>query len=93
METSKRVKIGQDGVAPPAITICAAVPFKNLSWNNVTYEAYDANTLEQHEIILEFGSLQNGELHGEDPEAAKIQTIYTRVLGRCYIVNFMKKVQ
>lgn len=78
------------GFQAPTMTICADKPFKNLSWDNLTYETYDSNTLDVGEIIKDVNFITVDNKLKTD--AASIKVLYTVDKGRCYILDFKEKV-
>lgn len=89
--TNEEEALNARGLKTPTITICALVPFANISMDNVTYESYDANTMSQEDVIEMTGSLKSGKLLKKGVKV-DIATMYTMENGRCYVVNFKKNV-
>lgn len=85
---TKQIPIGDEGIRPPTVSICAQIPFEDLDMLNVTYESFDANTIEQN---FKFGSLKDGRIVTQDLPV-DVTTLYTLDLGRCYVVNFKEQV-
>lgn len=80
----------KDGFKAPSVTICGSLPFKGQMKNEITYEAYDDDSLLKREVIKNI--LRWSSAGSFVKPKFTIDGLYTSVKGKCFIIKFQENV-